>query len=40
MCVREALRAGECSSAQVDAYLSLAHEMQVSSRLLDPDVVL
>ena len=38
--VREALRAGECSSAQVDAYLSLAHEMQVSSRLLDPDVVL
>ena len=38
--VREALRAGECSSAQVDAYLSLAHEMQVSARLLDPDVVL
>ena len=38
--VREALRAGECSSVQVDAYLSLAHEMQVSARLLDPDVVL
>ena len=38
--VRAALRAGEYSSAQVDAYLSLAHEMQVSSRLLDPDVVL
>ena len=38
--VREALRAGECSLAQVDAYLSLAHEMQVSARLLDPDVVL
>lgn len=38
--VRAALRAGEYSSAQVDAYLSLAHEMQVSARLLDPDVVL
>ncbi len=38
--VRAALQAGECSSVQVDAYLSLAHEMKVSARLLDPDVVL
>ena len=38
--VRAALQAGEYSSAQVDAYLSLAHEMKVSARLLDPDVVL